>query len=132
MVLGTHPQSAAPRPSINVTPLIDVVLVLLIIFMVASPRILEQLQAVIPHRVDTRPSWKLPIVVGYRHGVLLLNQQPTTETALPGQVGALLARRPDKAVFFEIGDDASYGMAVHLMAVVRGAGATTLALTTPD
>src|SRR5438105_3779172 len=69
-----------PRNDINVTPLIDVVLVLLIIFMVLTPSMLKHLTAAIPKTEDDAtapPSAELPIIVEYTaKRELALNGEP--------------------------------------------------------
>jgi len=119
------------RADINVTPLVDVVLVLLIIFMIATPIVLNQLAASVPQTVEApRPPPVHELVVGYRAGVVLLNAEPVTESELVSKVRAELAQRRDRTVFFDVDDDANYGDAVRLLDLVRGTGARTLALVT--
>ena len=120
----------ARKAEINVTPLIDVVLVVLIIFMIATPVVVGNLAATIPEKA-TGERIEEALVVGYRGGVITLNHQATTERKLVGDLRSRLAQRRDKVVFFDIDDDASYGVAVRLMDLVRGIGAKTLALQTP-
>ena len=119
------------KAEINVTPLIDVVLVVLIIFMIATPTVLRQLAASVPKKSSgIADVFEEPLVVSYRSGVIMLNKQPTTESKLTDDLRSRLAHRRDKVVFFDIDDDASYGVAVRLMDLVRGVGAKTLALET--
>ena len=117
---------------INVTPLVDVVLVLLIIFMVATPVVLREIAAAVPRTQTGAAPPPGPLLVGYRNGVILLNRQPVSETELVGKVQAAIAHERNRVVLFDIDDDAAYEVAVHLMDVVRGAGARTLALVTPN
>src|SRR5262245_44709428 len=129
MNLGRSKKRAA---EINVTPLVDVVLVLLIIFMVATPMIVRQLAAAVPRTEKGPPPAPGPLMVSYRSGVILLNHQPVTEEELVAKVHATLAREHNRVVLFDIDDDTAYAVAVHLMDVVRGAGAKTLALVTQN
>ena len=124
------------RGDINVTPLIDVVLVLLIIFMVLVPSMLKELTANIPKKdnSNTPPDPNVvPIVVEYTgNRELSVNQEPVAPGALAEKVGERLKFKNQKVVFFKIDDDAPYGEVVHFMDVVKGAGATTLGIVTKD
>lgn len=124
------------RGEINVTPLIDVVLVLLIIFMVLVPSMLKELTANIPKKdnSNTPPDPNVvPIVVEYTgNRELSVNQEPVAPEALAEKVGERLKYKNQKVVFFKIDDEAPYGEVVHFMDVVKGAGATTLGIVTKD
>jgi biopolymer transport protein ExbD len=121
------------RGDINVTPLIDVVLVLLIIFMVLTPSTLKHLDAIVPKKADetTPPPTEAPILVEYTaKRELTVNGEPVQPDAL---VEALVARLRDdrqKVVFFKAEDQAPYGDVVRLMDVARGSGAKVLAVVT--
>jgi biopolymer transport protein TolR len=124
------------RADINVTPLIDVVLVLLIIFMVLVPSMLKELTANIPRKDESNtppdPSAS-PVVVEYTaKGELTLNQEPIAPEALAEKVAEKIKYKSQKVVFFKIEDDAIYGDAIRFMDIVRGAGATTLGIVTKD
>ncbi len=124
------------RTDINVTPLIDVVLVLLIIFMVLVPSMLKELTANIPRKDESNtppdPSAS-PVVVEYTaKGELSLNGEPVAPEALADKVAEKIKYKSQKVVFFKIEDDAPYGDAIRFMDIVRGAGATTLGIVTKD
>ena len=125
-----------PQAEINVTPLIDVVLVLLIIFMVMTPVMLKELPAKVPQKqAETmpQPPGENPIVVEVdARDAVLLNGEPVAPEALAGAVGERLRHDRQKVVFFRIDDDANYGRAVRIMDVCRGAGAKTLGIVTKD
>jgi biopolymer transport protein ExbD len=125
-----------PQGEINVTPLIDIVLVLLIIFMVMTPVTLKELVAKIPQKqVENipQPPGENPIVVELdAHDALSLNGQPVAAEALGSEVAERLLHDRQKVVFFKIDDEASYGRAVRVMDVCKGAGARTLGIVTKD
>ena len=129
---------AKGRPSgeINVTPLIDIVLVLLIIFMTMTPVMLKELVAKVPQKsteLVPQPPGENPIVVELdAHDQLSLNGEPLAPEALPGAVGERLRHDRQKVVFFKIDDDANYGRAVRIMDLCKGAGARTLGIVTKD
>ena len=125
-----------PQGEINVTPLIDIVLVLLIIFMVMTPVMLKELPAKVPQKQSEnvpQPPGELPIVVELGpENVLTVGGEPVAPEALGATVAERLAHDRQKVVFFKIDDDANYGRAVRLMDICKGAGARTLGIVTKD
>ena len=122
------------RTEINVTPLVDVVLVLLIIFMVLTPSMLKHLTANVPKKTD-EPARAVPtdssIVVAYTAArELTVNNEPVAPEALADKLIERLRGARQKVVFFKAEDDAPYGDIVRLMDIARGAGAQTLAVVT--
>ena len=118
------------RAAINVTPLIDIVLVVLIIFMVATPVVIHQMPArASSTELQAAPRPQSAPMVAYRGGVILLDQRPMTESDLIAALRLRLADARDKTVFVDVDDDASYGTAVRLLEVIRMSGAQTLAFT---
>jgi biopolymer transport protein ExbD len=130
--VGTGRRS--PQGEINVTPLIDIVLVLLIIFMVMTPVMLRELVAKVPQAQTEnvpQPPGENPIIVELdAHDALTLNGDPVAPEALGARVGERLLHDRQKVVFFKIADDANYGRAVRIMDICRGAGAQTLGIVT--
>jgi biopolymer transport protein TolR len=122
------------RAEINVTPLVDVVLVLLIIFMVLTPSMLKHLTANVPKKAE-QPAAAVPtdssIVVEYTAArELTVNNEPVAPEALADKLAERLRGARQKVVFFRAEDNAPYGEVVHLMDLARGVGATTLAVVT--
>ncbi len=127
---------AKGRPSgeINVTPLIDIVLVLLIIFMTMTPVMLKELVAKVPQKsteLVPQPPGDNPIIVELDAADrLMLNGEAVAPEALAEQVSERLRHDRQKVVFFKIDDDANYGRAVRVMDICKGAGAATLGIIT--
>jgi len=122
------------RAEINVTPLVDVVLVLLIIFMVLTPSMLKHLTANVPKKAE-EPATAVPtdssIVVEYTAArELTVNNEPVAPEALADKLVERLRGARQKVVFFKADDDAPYGEVIRLMDVARGVGAQTLAVVT--
>lgn len=120
--------------TINVTPLVDIVLVLLIIFMVLTPSMLKHLEAAVPRKTEETAAVVAAgssLVIEYSaNRKLTINGEPVSnETLLPNLRRRLQARR-EKVVFFRADDAAPYGEVVRLMDLARGAGAETLAVVT--
>ncbi len=124
----------AVRSDINITPLVDVVLVLLIIFMVATPMLIKDLDLTVPEKAETQiasPTTANQVVVSVtKEGLVQVNREPVLESQLNEKIHDLMAARSEKLVFFDIDEDANYGEAIHVMDVVRGAGAKTLGIMT--
>ena len=129
--LGTRKR--VPYGEINVTPLIDIVLVLLIIFMVMTPIMLKELVAKVPQKQTEnvpQPPGENPIVVELdATNALMLNGEAIQPEALAERVADRLRHDRQKVVFFKIADD---GRAVRIMDVCKGAGAVTLGIVTKD
>ena len=125
-----------PSNEINVTPLIDIVLVLLIIFMVLTPVMLKEIAAVVPRKATDDlavPPGGAPIVVRLdADGHLSLGGEPLAPEALPAVVAERLTHNRQKVVFFDFDDRANYGRAVKVMDICKGAGAKTLGIVTRD
>jgi biopolymer transport protein TolR len=136
MALSVGTGRRGPQGEINVTPLIDIVLVLLIIFMVMTPVMLKELTAKVPQKQTEnvpQPPGENPIVVELdRHDTLTLNGENLPPETLAERVAERLQHDRQKVVFFKIDDDANYGRAVRIMDVCKGAGAKTLGIVTKD
>lgn len=116
-------------PSMNVTPLVDVVLVLLIIFMVVTPMMVKQVSIRVPEKQDANvpaPATLEPSVLLAldSQGVVTLNQAVVTVgDELRAKLTRILAARSDKVVFFQSDAAAEYGSAVDVIDLAKAAGA---------
>ena len=123
------------KSGINITPLVDVVLVLLIIFMVMTPTLLKEVDVKVPDKAEVEtnatPSTSEEIVITVTaNGRYQLNHEPIDDSRLGDRIREAMANRTEKRVFLEIDDDAIYGDAMHAMDIARGAGAKVLGLMT--
>ena len=119
---------------INVTPLVDVVLVLLIIFMVVTPLLEKDLAVqVATRRIEPSEAERREQVVVHvtRQGELLVNEAPVAIDRYGEHLKRLLATRSpaDRIVFFRADDDAGYAKLVRALDGAKAAGATLLGLT---
>lgn len=122
-----------PKSDINVTPLVDVVLVLLIIFMVLTPSMLKHLTANVPKKAEdvSAPVSETAIVVEYTADrALTVNTEPVAIEGLAEKLAERLRAARQKVVFFKAEDEVPYGEIVRLMDIARGAGAQNLAIVT--
>jgi biopolymer transport protein TolR len=127
---GRHRQRSAPE--INVTPLVDVVLVLLIIFMVIAPSLEHGERVELPGimQPDRTQKGKLdPITVTVaRSGTVYVEKAATTIEALPAQLADIHAREPDRRVVLKGDGLASYQKVRDVFAVVQNAGFSGVSL----
>lgn len=128
--------SGGPQGDINVTPLVDIVLVLLIIFMVITPLLSKNIEIEVPQKVEDPdpPDEKMKeqmVLKLFADGHIELNKTVVELEALAQQLEDVYATRADKVLFFEGEDDAPYGPAVTLMDMAKGAGVATIGIMTP-
>jgi biopolymer transport protein ExbD len=128
-------KKGAVRSDINITPLVDVVLVLLIIFMVATPILLKEMEVKVPQSADvdvSPPPVTTEQVVLHvdRENRITINHESVAPEALAERVRNLFEGRREKLMFFDVEDDANYGEVVHIMDVCRGAGVKVLGIMT--
>jgi biopolymer transport protein ExbD len=117
----------------NVTPLVDVVLVLLIIFMVLTPSLLKSFWVVLPDEPEDQAESADdgPLVVSVTStGSLRINAEELTDEAFPERLRGALASRGTRTVVFDAHADVSYGRAVEAIDLAKGAGARNVAVAT--
>jgi biopolymer transport protein ExbD/biopolymer transport protein TolR len=130
--------AAAPLAAINVTPLVDVVLVLLIIFMVVTPLLEKKLDVSVPASRQVETERELPaeqlLVNVTRDGKLTLNGQPIAKWSYLAELRARLAPRAprDRVVFVGADEDARYGLLVKAIDQAKQAGATVIGMATDE
>ena len=120
-------------PDMNVTPLVDVVLVLLIIFMVITPLLAKQFWVHVPRTPDEAPSAPITpdksIVVTVRaDGEIRINREVVALAELSPRLTRILSASQQRTVFFDAAADAPYGTAVAVLDQVRAGGGTTIAV----
>jgi biopolymer transport protein ExbD/biopolymer transport protein TolR len=137
MAFQLGPSNDEPTPQMNVTPLVDVVLVLLIIFMVVAPLLVKQLHlATPPQQSQTTPPASaddVQVVVRLEiDGTVRLNTEAIERDRLEDKLRRVFAAQVDDVVFFEADDRANYAQAVAVMDTLRAAGALTIGVVTAD
>ena len=135
--MATSTGSAGPsavKADINVTPMIDVMLVLLIIFMIVTPLIAAGFKATLPKgkNLDPRPEGENEVVLGIdQSGRYFLNQRPIANGALEDQLrGIFAARTEDKILYFKADNQLKYAKVQEAVETARRAGVRVMAAIT--
>jgi len=135
--VGGRGRKSPVTPSMNVTPLVDVVLVLLIIFMVIAPMMVKQFWLHVPKKeTATAPEpassdGPVPIVITVRADrSVWINKDPVTVGELPDKLARIFAARTDRLVFFDAEDQVPCGDAMAVLDAARGGGAANIAVAT--
>ncbi len=113
-----------PISDINVTPLVDVMLVLLVIFMVTAPMMMHGVKVDLP-RTETKSikSPEDPLVLSITKKKLIFIENYKIELeALKEKLEKIFANRPVKEIFLQADKDVSYGFVIKVMSQVKGAG----------
>jgi biopolymer transport protein ExbD len=127
-----------PNSDINVTPLVDVVLVLLIIFMVVTPLLEKDIEVKVPDTEKTDVIAEVPpdqIVVGITPtGELSINMEKISDSEYENRLKRILAakHKGDRLVFFMPDEKSNYAKVVLALDMARQAGAETLGMMTEE
>lgn len=118
------------KSDINVTPLVDVCLVLLIIFMVMVPRTVPEISVRVPpeskNKQRQKPTQETLVIGLTKDGGITLNRNPLDRTRLADEIRRQLEARDKKVVFIDFDDDAKYGVAVEILDLAKQSGAEVL------
>ena len=124
---GHHPLS-----EINVTPFVDVMLVLLIIFMVTAPMMQQGVDVDLPEtttqpiRVQDEPL----VLTVQKDGKVHIGRREIPQAELREKLAAIFEGRDSRELFLRADKDAPYGVVVKALAAAREAGATKLGMVT--
>ncbi len=127
---GGDDSSQELMSAINVTPFVDVVLVLLVIFMVTAPIIAKDLLNVRLPKTDSgdgKGMSSLGLSVN-RHGQVLLNGVPVSEEVLRDEVRKALATDKDTQAIIAADVETQYGNVVRVIDIVKSAGLSRFAI----
>jgi biopolymer transport protein ExbD len=135
MVFKPQSDSEEAMSDINVTPLVDVMLVLVIILLVTAPLLTQSVHVTLPKTAETTADIKdAPLQLGIdAQGMITLNKLPIAdlvalETALKNE----LAQNPEAALHLYADEAVVYGKVAEVMATVQHSGITKIAFVTVE
>jgi biopolymer transport protein TolR len=132
MGMGGQNNNRAVMAEINVTPLVDVMLVLLVIFMVTAPMMQQGVQVNLP-KAETKAMTQADeaVVVSIdKSGKIFVDKQEVAAGDLRKRLEAMFVTRAKKEVFLKADAGVPYGEVVRTMADIKGAGIERLGMVT--
>jgi biopolymer transport protein ExbD len=126
------------HPEMNVTPLVDVVLVLLIIFMVLTSVLNEHFWVNVPEKEKpdqiepppAEPGDEPLVVLVNKQGLIQINMDIYPDQEFPARLKRMLVARGDRRVYFDAEDGVPFERAVQVLDLARGGGAAHVAVLT--
>ena len=132
MAMGGQNNNRAVMAEINVTPLVDVMLVLLVIFMVTAPMMQQGVQVNLP-KADTKamtPVDESVVVSVDKNGKVFIDKDEVPAGDLRKRLSVMFVTRAKKEVFLKADAGVPYGEVVRTMADIKGAGIERLGMVT--
>ena len=128
---------AGAKADINMTPMIDVLLVLIIIFMVITPLTPKGLEALVPQppkadQPQTQADQRTVVIVINRDKSMSINQEPTDEQRLGPRLEEIFKTRAERVVFVRGDNDLEYQYVAKAIDIAHGAGIDRVGLMTPQ
>jgi biopolymer transport protein TolR len=125
-------------PTMNVTPLVDVVLVLLIIFLVITPLMAKQFWLVLPEKPDKQEAAakepddkdKSIVVTVAKNGDVRINHDVVSKDEFPEKLRRVLAAAGERTVFFDADNSAKFSSAMEILDSARHGGAAHIVVLT--
>jgi biopolymer transport protein ExbD len=133
MAFGQLDSGGSPQPlsEINMTPLVDVMLVLLIIFIVTAPLLTQIVKINLPKVNAKASTTKTPMVVSLNQDLqLYLDNQPVTRETLASTLRMRIGKGEQPGVELHVDGNIAYQHVVRIMALVQDAGITKLSFVT--
>lgn len=117
---------------INVTPFVDVMLVLLIIFMVTAPMMTQGVDVALPEATaEPLPAEKEQLIISIDNKTtVFINDVPVTVDDLNEKLKRIMSNRSDREVYLKADKDIPYGTVVRVMSEIKLAGVEKLGMVT--
>jgi len=132
MAMGGRSDNRGTMADINVTPLVDVMLVLLVIFMVTAPMMQQGVQVNLP-KANTKAmaqAEETVVVTVDGNGKIFINKDEVPAANLRARLTDMFAAREKKEIFLKADAGVPYGEVVKTMADIKGAGIERLGMVT--
>ena len=128
----TRINNAKPMSDINMTPLVDVMLVLVVIFIITAPLMTSAIKLDLPKTSATNPidAPKFVTVVIDKHGQVFLNEQATSLTQLADSLKQIAIVKSDTEVQLRADETVAYGKVAEVMGVTQQAGLNRIGFVT--
>ena len=129
--IGGETRLGPALAEINITPFVDVVLVLLVIFLITAPMMRSGVDVAVP-KTETRtsrPEERMVLTITRDRGVFLENQ-PISLDRLSKVLGGVVKRNPKAAVFLKADEAVAYGVVMKVMDVIKKAGVDRVGMVT--
>ena len=129
--MDTDPRDRRYLAEINVVPLVDVVLVLLIIFMITAPLLYRGIDISLPNSAtNSIQATERMVVTVQKDGNIYLDKERVQPDNLAAAFGAARARTPEVSVYLRADQNVPYGLVVTVMDAIKQAGITRLGMVT--
>jgi biopolymer transport protein TolR len=126
MAISIHTSKRTPMAEINVTPLVDVMLVLLIIFMVTAPMMQAGLSVEVPKApgapLEREPDAQEIVVSVAENGTIFVNETAVPEAGLVAKLTEMTKGDQSREVYLRADTKASYGLFVRILATLKTGG----------
>ena len=135
MAFNFGTQTPGTLSDINITPLVDIMLVLLIIFMVTTPMLKEgielNLPQATPHQFEVESEDRFVVSINHM-GNIYLNSAKIPLENLGQKMQELYEKKANKAVYLEADQRIMYGKVVEVMDIIRSAGIINIGMVTKE
>jgi biopolymer transport protein ExbD len=135
MAMAVGGPSSGPKSDINMTPMIDVLLVLIIIFMVITPLTPKGLEALVPqppppNQQPQQQDLRTVVIVINRDKSMMINQEPTDEARLGQRLEEIFKTRAERVVFVKGDSELEFQIVARAIDIAHGAGIDKVGLMT--
>ncbi len=136
MGMAVGGSGSGPKCDINMTPMIDVLLVLLIIFMIITPMTPHGLEALVPQPPPpgaqaSAADNRTVVVIIEKDKSMMINTEPTDEQRLGKRLEDIFKTRAERVVFIKGHPDLEYQNVARVIDIAKGAGIDKVGLMTP-